>query len=174
MPISDFLAKHAVLPALGAPPKDTVLALLADTLAAGDPHLDAGEVRLALLNRERISSTAVGDGVAVPHARLAGLARTVAVFARSAPGIEFAAHDGRPTHLLFAVVTPAESTDHLKVLSRAARLLSDGAFRSRLMGAQDADELFALLCDRDRQTHRGGAPATSGGFVDRVAHRATR
>lgn len=159
MTIAELLSPHAVIPALDARAKADVIAILAKAFAASDTQLRTTDVSAALLRRERIASTALRDGVAVPHARLSLSTRPVVVFARSPGGLDFTAADGQLTHLLFAIVTPADSNHHLKVLARAARLLSDEAFRTQLMRAQDADEIFELLCARDQQSYPTVQPA---------------
>lgn len=149
MTFTELLTPDAVIPAFSPRPKLDVVAALAKALAARDPQLQAADVSAALLRRERIASTALRDGIAVPHARMAGITRTVVVFARCPVGLDYMSVDGRLTHLLFAAVTPAESNDHLKILSRAARVLGDETFRAQIMRALDAGEIYDLLCMQD-------------------------
>lgn len=149
MTFAELLVPDAVIPAFSPRPKLDVVAALATALAARDPQLQAVEVSAALLRRERIASTALRDGIAVPHARMAGITQPVVVLARCPVGLDYLSVDGRLTHLLFAAVTPAESNDHLKILSRAARVLGDETFREQIMRAADGNEIYDLLCMQD-------------------------
>jgi len=159
MRISELLHTQVVLPAVVAGSKDDVLELLAGRLAGAYPEIDRGELTAALQERERHMTTALADGVAIPHARLQGLHRMVAAFARSAAGIDCGSHDGKPTHFFLLLVVPEESPGtHLKVLATASRLLHDPRCRARLLQAPDEDTLLdALRTEEDRT--RGAARA---------------
>jgi PTS system nitrogen regulatory IIA component len=103
----------------------------------------------ALLERERLSTTGIGMGTAVPHARLTGLPRLHGIFARIEKPIAFEAIDNRPVDLIFALLTPdGAGADHLKALARVSRLLRDRAICEKLRGTDRADALYALLTDR--------------------------
>jgi PTS system nitrogen regulatory IIA component len=115
-------------------------------------HLDRNKVLKVLLERERISTTAIGEGVAIPHGKLNGVERVVGVFARSPDGIDFASLDGAPTHLFFVLVAPENAAaDHLKALARISRLLKDEAFRRRLMAGQSSQELYTIILEEDEK-----------------------
>jgi PTS system nitrogen regulatory IIA component len=152
MRISDLLDTQLVLPAIAAADKDAVIEVLATRLASEYPEVDHLRLTTALRERERQMSTALADGVAVPHARLAGLTRIVAVLGRSPSGIACGSHDGKPTHLFLLLVVPADGPGaHLKVLATASRLLHDERCRARLMEAGDATALLdALRAEEDR------------------------
>jgi PTS system nitrogen regulatory IIA component len=97
-----------------------------------------------------LNSTALGDGVAIPHGKLPGVRRVIAAFARSKAGVDFQSLDGKPTHLFFLLVAPEDSAGaHLKALARISRLLKDPSFRSRLLEAPDAKALWATIRDED-------------------------
>jgi len=148
--ISDFISVNSVIPALVSREKDAALAELAAGLAAKCDHLDPEKVLGVLQERERISSTAIGDGVAIPHGKLPGLDRIYGVFARSQAGIDFKSLDGEPTHLFFVLIAPENAAaDHLKALARISRLLKDAAFRQRLMIGQNQQQLFELISEED-------------------------
>ena len=152
MRISDVLSVELVLPAITGRTKDEVLDTLAGHLAAFHPSLDGGRLTAALRERERQMSTALVDGVAIPHARVAGLAQAVAAFARSDAGVACDSHDGRPTHLFFVLAVPVEAPGtHLKLLATVSRLLSDARCRARLMNAADAPAVLAALCEEERR-----------------------
>lgn len=150
MKITDFLSVQTVIPALAQQEKNAVLEELAGWLAANHPNLDAKRVLNVLMERERISTTAIGEGVAIPHGKLPGLERIFGVFARSSEGVDFSSLDGGPTHLFFALIAPeGAAADHLKALARISRLLKGEAFRRRLMAAKSNQELFTLIADED-------------------------
>ena len=103
-----------------------------------------------LQERERISSTAIGDGVAIPHGKLPGLDKIYGAFARSPSGVDFNSLDGGPTHLFFVLIAPENAaTDHLKALARISRLLKDESFRQRLLAGSTPQELFQLISTED-------------------------
>jgi PTS system nitrogen regulatory IIA component len=148
--ITDFLSVQTVIPALAQQEKKAVLEELAGWLAANHPHLDAKIVLSVLMEREKISTTAIGEGVAIPHGKLPGLERIFGVFARSSDGVDFNSLDGGPTHLFFVLIAPeGAAADHLKALARISRLLKDEAFRRRLMVAKSNQELFTLIAEED-------------------------
>jgi PTS system nitrogen regulatory IIA component len=99
--ITDFLSVQTVIPALAQREKNAVLEELAGWLAASHTDLDPKRVLSVLMERERISTTAIGEGVAIPHGKLPGLERIYGVFARSSEGVDFNSLDGGPTHLFF-------------------------------------------------------------------------
>jgi PTS system nitrogen regulatory IIA component len=147
--VADFLAPGCVTEIDETDPRGT-LARLAGTLAVARPDVRTGPLLEALLGRERAASTGVGDGVALPHARLPGLARVAGALGRSRLGVDFGAADGRPCHLVFLLVAPESAPgDHLRALSRVARLLRDAALRRRLVEAPDAASLYARLTEED-------------------------
>ena len=101
--------------------------------------------------RERICSTAIGEGVAIPHGKLPGLKRVFIAFARSREGVDFDAQDGTPTHLFFLLVAPEDSTsEHLSALARVSRLVKDPALRERLMTVQTPEEVVSLIEQKER------------------------
>lgn len=152
MKITDFLDIKTIIPALTQREKNAVLEELADLLAAHHSELDKKKVLDVLMEREKISTTAIGEGVAIPHGKLASVDRVVGAFARSPEGVDFASLDGGPTHLFFALIAPENAAaDHLKALARISRLLKDEAFRRRLMAGQSAEELFAIIVEEDEK-----------------------
>jgi nitrogen PTS system EIIA component len=149
--ITDFLSRETIVPALASRDKNAALEEMAGYL--GSTHrLDKDKVLKVLLERERISTTAIGEGVAIPHGKLNGVERVVGVFARSPEGIDFASLDGAPTHLFFVLVAPENAAaDHLKALARISRLLKDEAFRRRLMAGQSSQELYTTILEEDEK-----------------------
>lgn len=150
MKIIDFLSVQTVIPDLVNRAKEAVLEELAAGLAAQHQNLEAKQVLAVLQERERISTTAIGEGVAIPHGKLPGLERIYGVFARSSAGVDFNSLDGGPTHLFFVLLAPENAAaDHLKALARISRLLKDESFRRRLMASANGQDLFALISAED-------------------------
>lgn len=152
MKITDFLTPERVIPALRGREKDEVLTEMADGLAASNSKLDKEKVLHVLSEREKISTTAIGEGVAIPHGKLAAVQRIEGLFARSPEGVDFASLDGGPTHLFFVLVAPEDgAADHLKALARISRLLKDPAFRSRLIAGTSREEIFDIIATEDQK-----------------------
>jgi PTS system nitrogen regulatory IIA component len=152
MKITDFLNVQSIISDLAGRDKAAVLDELAEKFPAADTALNPRRVLDVLAEREKISTTAIGEGVAIPHGKLAGVDRVYAVFARSKMGVDFASLDGEPTHLFFALIAPEDgAADHLKALARISRLLKESAFRSRLLRANSSDELFEIISSEDQK-----------------------
>jgi len=150
--ITDFLSVQTVVPSLASREKNAVLQELSEGLAAHYRSLDRQKVLDVLLERERISTTAIGEGVAIPHGKLPNVDRVLGVFARSLEGVDFASLDGAPTHLFFVLIAPENAAaDHLKALARISRLLKDEAFRRRLLAGKDSQELYTLIAEEDEK-----------------------
>jgi PTS system nitrogen regulatory IIA component len=150
--ITDFLSVQTVIPTLANREKNAVLQEVADWLASAHPPLDKNRVLQVLLDRERISTTAIGEGVAIPHGKLPGVDRVIGVFARSLEGVDFASLDGAPTHLFFVLIAPENAAaDHLKALARISRLLKDEIFRRHLMEAKTSQEIFQTIAEEDQK-----------------------
>jgi len=150
--ITDILEPGRIIANLKGRDKKTVLKEMADCMACQDRSLDAERLLEVLLEREKISSTAIGDGVAIPHGKLAGVKRVSGVFARSPQGVDFDSLDGGPTHLFFLLIAPEDSAaDHLKALARISRLLKDTAFRACLMEGKTREEIFDAIQEEDQK-----------------------
>jgi len=151
MRITDLLCVETTLPAITTRRRDDVLMEIANRIAARHPEVAGPRLAAALFKREDLMSTALADGVAIPHARLPGLAQPLAAFARSAQGIDWYAQDGGRTHMVFVLVVPdGPGSPHLRLLAAASRLLHDAACRARIMQADDDDVLPALRVEEDR------------------------
>lgn len=150
MRIEDILAPELVVARLEASTKAGVLEELVSVVAVHHPEIDRGQLLEALNERERLNTTGLGDGVAIPHGKLPGLRRIFAAFGRSPAGVDFQSVDTKPTYLFFLLVAPEESAGaHLKALARISRLLKDEAFRARLREAPDADALYRTIREED-------------------------
>jgi PTS system nitrogen regulatory IIA component len=125
---------------------------LAGCLAARHPEIDLHSLTAVLAERERLGSTAIGDGIAIPHGKIRGVRQILGTFGRHLKGIDFESLDDKPTHLLFLLVAPEDSTSlHLKALARVSRLFKDGAFRDRLISARDSSEIYRLIVEEDNR-----------------------
>ena len=147
MELSELLAPGGVIPTLRASSKKQVLQELA-ARAANEAGVDERDVFTVLLERERLGTTGVGHGIAIPHGRLAGLDRLFGFFARIETPVDFDAVDGEPVDLVFLLLAPeGAGADHLKTLARISRLLRDGALCDKLRGSRTADALYALITE---------------------------
>ncbi len=146
---SDMLRIDAVLTGVIAANKKVVLQQLG-TVAAAAIGVDAKLVGDRLLAREKLGSTGFGAGVAIPHAKIDGLAQVTAVFARLAQPVDFQAVDDLPVDLVFMLLSPTDAgAVHLKALARVSRRLRDQAFLAKLRGAGSPDALYALFATDD-------------------------
>ncbi len=150
MKITDFLDASRIIPSLRAKDKKGVLREMAEEMAFRERSVNAEKLLAALLERENISSTAIGEGVAIPHGKISGIPKVSGILARSAQGIDFDSLDGGPTYLFFLLVAPENSAaDHLKALARISRILKDSGFRARLMGGKSPEEIFNAIQQED-------------------------
>ena len=150
MKILDIVSPEGVLGNLRAETKEGVLREMAEAAAAGVPSLSAQVLTSILMERESLGSTGSVDGVAIPHGKVPGLNRLIAVFGRSRTGVQFHSIDGKPAQLFFLIVAPEQSAGmHLKALARVSRLLKDARFRQDLLAARDADDLRRVLREED-------------------------
>jgi len=126
--------------------KKRVLELLSDLIVKDNPGLTQMEVFGSFLNRERLGSTALGHGVAIPHGRLTSIAKPVGAFLQLRHGVDYEAPDDEPVNLFFALLVPEDSSgQHLDILARLAELFSDEAVCQRLRNAREQDELYKIL-----------------------------
>jgi PTS system nitrogen regulatory IIA component len=150
MKIVDLIRRDLVIPELTARTKVAVLEELAGYLARRTEKLDAVQLTRVLTEREELASTAIGEGVAIPHGKVAQVGEIVACLGRSREGIDFGSMDGQPTYLFFVMVAPENSTGaHLKALARISRVFKDGQFRRRLLDAPDAEAMYEIMQQED-------------------------
>lgn len=152
MRIIDTLNKELILPDLQAKNKIDCLMECAMAIAEINPGLRKDEIATILLEREKLGSTGIQDGIAIPHGRFKGLEKTLILFARSLEGIDFQSFDNRPTFLFFVLLAPENATnEHLKLLARLSRLLKKSPLREKLMKAKDAEAIYHILCEEDEK-----------------------
>ncbi len=150
MKIMDILVTDAVILNLGVRTKRDVLGEMAAALAKVEPQIEADRLLEVLLEREALQSTGIGEGVAIPHGKMAGLDRVVASFARSPEGLDFESIDGQPTYHFFLLVVPEHSGgQYLKALARISRFFRDAAFRERLSDADSLEEVIRAIDEED-------------------------
>jgi len=151
MRFSDLVGRQQVKADLKAESKHEVLEALAALLSsASGGTVDSEDVFRTLLDREKLRSTGVGSGVAIPHGKVPGLERLAMAVGVSHEGIDFDSTDGRPVHLFMALAAPVGATgEHLKALARIARVCSDEGFRRELTECRSDDEVYDALVAED-------------------------
>lgn len=146
MHIQQLITPARVASGIATTSKQRVLEQLSRLLAEDLPTLSADEIFDTFIDRERLGSTGLGHGIAIPHGRMGGLREPVGAFVRLAAAIDFDALDRRPVDLLFALLVPEEATDaHLQLLAQLARMFSDAELSRRLRGGRSSAELYQML-----------------------------
>lgn len=145
------LHEDDVIPSLAATTKEEVLRELAQRAVQRHPGLDVTDLYKVLQDRERLGSTGIGDGIAIPHGKLRQAKDIVCVFGRSETGIDFSALDGKKVRLFFLLLAPEGAVGiHLKMLARISRLLKDPSVRSGLLNATDSQAILSIIREQDR------------------------
>jgi nitrogen PTS system EIIA component len=153
MLLSDFISPDSVVASLKVKTKKQLLQDLS-ARAARLTGLREREIFDVLLQRERLGSTGLGQGIAIPHGKLAGLKRIVGIFARLAEPIDFDAIDGDPVDIVFLMLAPeGAGADHLKALARISRLLREGMAVEKLRASKDTATLYAVLTENEASSH---------------------
>lgn len=154
MEIMDFLSKKAIVTDIRATKKEEVLKELIDAF------IDSGEIEKrhrnklfeALMSREALGSTAIGQGVAIPHAKVNCVEKLVAAFGLSKKGVDFNSLDGEPAYIFFLLIAPQDSAGpHLKALARISRLLKDKYFRDSLRSCTDDKSVIKIIAQEDEK-----------------------
>jgi PTS system nitrogen regulatory IIA component len=147
MEINELISAESVIPNLRASSKKQALQDLARR-AADITGLHERAIFDVLMERERLGTTGVGNGIAIPHGKMAKLDRLYGLFARLEHSVDFQSIDEQPVDLIFLLLAPESAgADHLKALARVSRLLRDGSVCEKLRGTNDAEALFALLTE---------------------------
>ncbi|MBS0232485.1 MAG: PTS sugar transporter subunit IIA [Proteobacteria bacterium] len=145
MKIKSFLRPESVLIDLRVPDKPALLRALAQ-VAANTVHVSSESVFTEIARREELGSTGIGEGVAIPHARVAGVEKAFALAARLRPPVNFDSIDGRPVDLVFLLVAPQSSnTEHLNLLAAVSRKLRDRSVVEQLRTSVDAEDFYRAL-----------------------------
>ncbi len=146
MKISDILSPERIRCAASPTSKKRALEEVGALLLNADASLTQGEIFDSLLSRERLGSTGLGHGVAIPHGRVDSATSTIGAFLQLGQGIDFDAIDDQPVDLLFGLLVPAESTEeHLQILAQLAKMFSDKKFCEQLRHSNNNEELYTLL-----------------------------
>ncbi|PLX86025.1 MAG: PTS fructose transporter subunit IIA [Desulfuromonas sp.] len=152
MNIVDLLGPLSIVADLKATDNDGVLSELTDAMMRTATSLNREEVLKVLQERERLGSTGIGDGVAIPHGKLKDLDKLLISFGRSRAGIDFDSMDGKPAQLFFLLVAPEESVGvHLKTLARISKLLKNPGVRRRLVEAASGEDLYRIIAEEEDQ-----------------------
>jgi len=152
MKLSDILKPKLIIPDLKAQDKKGVLEEFAQIITQQEPSLSKGSLLQVLLEREKLGSTGIGDGIALPHGKLKELDHLCISFGRSTKGLDFDSIDEKPAYVFFLLLAPENSAGvHLKALAKISRMLKDGNFRRRLMGAQSGQEIYEMIIDKDEE-----------------------
>jgi PTS system nitrogen regulatory IIA component len=151
MRLEDVLDRDSIIESLEGAEKREVLEEMVADLCGKVTGLNKEELLEVLLEREKLGSTGIGYGVAIPHGKMKDLKKILVSFARSKRGVDFQATDEKPVHLFFLIVAPENSTaSHLKVLSDISRILKEGEFRKKLLDAGDKEEIYQIIVDADK------------------------
>jgi PTS system nitrogen regulatory IIA component len=146
MQLSQYLKSNTIACKQPANSKKRALEILSQYLALSQPDLNESDVFDHLVERERLGSTGLGEGVAIPHCRMAGAEQAMIAMITLDQGIDFDARDGKPVDLLFALVVPEDCTEtHLKLLATAAEMFSDSEFCAHLRACRSSEPLYELL-----------------------------
>src|SRR5512136_787913 len=150
MKLSELTDEEYILPELKAKDKKGVLEELVDALVKREPSIDKRALVKVLLERERLGSTGIGDGVAIPHGKFHGISHPIISFGRSRKGLDFEFMDVEPAFIFFLLVSPENSASiHLKALAKIAKLLKNSTFRNVLMEAPGEKELYQTIIQND-------------------------
>jgi len=150
MKITDILKKEYIIDSLVSVDKASTLEELSSFLKSKGLVFVKENLLNALMERERLGSTGIGENVAIPHAKVSEIDQIVTIFARSIKGVEFDSLDKKPVHFIYLVLAPEKSSgQHLKVLARVSRLLKNKSLREAIMSATEANQIYSIIADED-------------------------
>ena len=153
MKLTDILIRDACVIDMQAKTKKEALHELSGALANEVAEIEGEQLLDMLIERETLGTTAMGDGIAIPHARIESLDRLLASFGRSRHGVDFDSVDGKRTHLFFLLVAPGtEGSAHLLTLARLSRFLTQSDFRAKLLEVEAIDDLFVAVEEEESRT----------------------
>lgn len=152
MKITDILDKAAIIEKLTSRDKKGVLEELVSVLVEHGKLTDKEKTVQVLLERERLGSTGIGDGIAIPHGKLKEIHDIMCSFGRKKEGVDFQSIDEKPSRLFFLLLAPEDSAgEHLQALARLSRILKEAPFRKRLLKASSKEEIYRLIAEEDEQ-----------------------
>ena len=156
MKLTDLLMVEDINPNLESNDKLGVLKELVELIAKRHTGLDKDSVLRILLDREKLGSTGTGEGIAIPHGKVDAISDLIVGFGRSADGVDFDSIDGKPAHLFFLLVAPANSVGtHLSILARISNLLNDADVRKGLLDADKAAAIYEIIRNNDIDSTQG-------------------
>jgi len=151
MNIRDMLKKEFIITDLEASGKQEAIEELVRVLTGLNGGLNRETMVRVLLEREKLGSTGIGDGVAIPHGKMPGIEKMIIGFGRSKKGVDFNALDGRPVHLFFILIAPDNSSaQYLRVLARLSRMLKEPDMRDNLLKADSSEEIYSIIGQIDQ------------------------
>jgi PTS system nitrogen regulatory IIA component len=152
MKLSEIIEEKDIISDLKASDKKSVLEELAEVISNHEPSINKKGIVKVLMERERLGTTGIGDGVAIPHGKLNGVRQPLISFGRSKKGMDFDAMDGQPAYLFFLLIAPENSSGiHLEILARIAKILKNSAFRKKLMEAGTRKECYQTIIQSDEE-----------------------
>jgi len=150
MKISDILKKEHIIKELDSRDKKNVLDELSSFLENEGEITNKENLLAALIGREKLGSTGIGENVAIPHAKISEIDKIITVFGRSKNGVEFESLDQKPVNFIFLVLAPENSTgQHLKALARISRLFKNPSLRESVLRTNEVDQIYSILVDED-------------------------
>ncbi|MBI5468182.1 MAG: PTS sugar transporter subunit IIA [Deltaproteobacteria bacterium] len=152
MRLAEFLREENILTDLKSRKKEELLDEMVTEVSSRASGLDKQAVLKALLDREKLGTTGIGHGVAIPHGKIKGLNEIMVFFGRSVKGVDFQSMDRTPVHLFFLIITPENSaTAHLKILAGISHLLKNQDFRVKLLKASTGLEIFRIITEAEKR-----------------------
>ncbi len=152
MKLEEIIEEEDIIPELKAQDKIGVLEELSEVICKHEPLLKKERLVKILLEREKLGTTGIGEGIAIPHGKVDVIKRPYIAFGRSKKGVDFEAIDKKPVHLFFLLVAPENSsTLHLHILARIAKLLKDNRLRKNLMEAKSREEIYKTIIEADKE-----------------------
>ena len=150
MKITDILKKEHIIDNLVSTDKASTLEELSSFLKNKGLVLNKETLLNALMGRELLGSTGIGENVAIPHAKISEIDQIITMFGRSIKGIEFDSLDKKPVHFIYLVLAPMNSSgQHLKVLARISRLLKNKPLRESIISATETNQIYSIIADED-------------------------
>ena len=152
MSLLDILSARATIVGLKGESKDEIVEELVDSLEVGVALTDRAKVLQAVLEREKIMSTGIGDGIAIPHGKADAVIELTAALGIHKRGVDFEALDGEPAYVFFLLVSPANvSGPHIKALARISRMLKNDSFKKRLIEADSAGQILGIIAEEEKR-----------------------
>ncbi|MCB0308546.1 MAG: PTS sugar transporter subunit IIA [Bdellovibrionales bacterium] len=152
MKLSDYIKENLIIPELKAKEKEDALRQMTHEISKEFPQIDSEKLLGIVMDRESLSSTGIGSGIAIPHAKLEQFSEHIVAFAKSSEGVAFDSIDDKPVHLIFLIVGPTQANEtHLKALARISKFLHDTSFREQLMMSKTRHEIYEVIIKKDDQ-----------------------